>query len=184
MYKLHVIVSICSLWTKQQVCLLVAVPQDLWAPHLPDSVCFVVCFQKRERTHFMWRCEGERWEKKKKTQQSPQFLPPQGLFWTFCWERLGPPHWESGRARAELLPTWVCSRDTVISGVRDAQSPAPALHEGHPDLRYWDTSSASSFVGSPCGGYSLWGASRCCLAHSACYLCQALKSLLRSWLLY
>lgn len=178
------IVSICSLWTKQQVCLLVAVPQDLWAPHLPDSVCFVVCFQKRERTHFMWWCEGERWEKKKKTQQSPQFLPPQGLFWTFCWERLGPPHWESGRARAELLPTWVCSRDTVISGVRDAQSPAPALHEGHPDLRYWDTSSASSFVGSPCGGYSLWGASRCCLAHSACYLCQVLKSLLRSWLLY
>lgn len=184
MYTLHVIVSICNLWTKQQVYLLVAVPQDLWASSLARLRMFCSLLPEKGKDSFHVAVWGWEMGKEKENTTKPAVFTTQGLFWTFCWERLGPPHWESGGARAELLPTRVCSRDTVISGVRYAQSPDPGLHEGHPDLRYWDTGSASSFVGSPRRGYSLWGASHCCLAHSACYLCQALKSLLRSWLLY
>lgn len=104
MYTLHVIVSICNLWTKQQVYLLVAVPRDLWASSLARLRMFCSLLPEKGKDSFHVAVWGWEMGKEKENTTKPAVFTTQGLFWTFCWERLGPPHWESGRSRAELLP--------------------------------------------------------------------------------
>lgn len=153
--------SIYNLWIKWKVYLLVPVPQYLWASLLARLGMFCSLLpEKGKGTYFhavVWEWELE---KKENTMKPTSFYHPTASS-ELSAERPGPHTEKVAEHRLSFSQHGYAAETQSYQESEDAQSSAPGLLEmlGH--------SSASSFVGSLCWGYSLRGTSHCHLAASA-----------------